>query len=216
MYGYIYKTTNLINGKIYIGQHKSKVFDTKYVGSGTIIINAINKYGIENFKCELIEECDSYENLNEKECYWIEKLNCRNPEIGYNLRFGGIQSKVDERTKEKIHNNSLINPNYGMRGKQQSELCKEINRKNHIGVSPINKGKKMSEEQKIKLSLSHIGQKAWNKGVPMRDESKEKLRAIKLNSKWMNNGKIEKLIYNTSLVEEWTYEVQHRNRFYRI
>ena len=43
MFGYIYKTTNLINGKIYIGQHKSEVFDNSYYGSGKLIGRAITK-----------------------------------------------------------------------------------------------------------------------------------------------------------------------------
>ena len=57
MIGYIYKTTNLINGKIYIGQHKSSSFDTNYYGSGKLLIKALKKYGKENFKIELIEGC---------------------------------------------------------------------------------------------------------------------------------------------------------------
>ena len=47
MYGYIYKTTNLVNGKIYIGQHKSNTFDTNYYGSGTILNKAIQKINDE-------------------------------------------------------------------------------------------------------------------------------------------------------------------------
>lgn len=54
MYGYIYKTTNLINGKIYVGQHKGK-FDRGYVGSGKILKLALTKYGKQNFLTELID-----------------------------------------------------------------------------------------------------------------------------------------------------------------
>lgn len=55
MYGYIYKTTNLINGKFYIGKHKSEKYDPSYYGSGKIIRLAIKKYGLENFKNEVLE-----------------------------------------------------------------------------------------------------------------------------------------------------------------
>ena len=49
LYGYIYKVTNLITNKIYIGQKKSSVFlDTKYLGSGVLIRKAVAKYGKEN------------------------------------------------------------------------------------------------------------------------------------------------------------------------
>ena len=53
MFGYIYKTTNLLNNKIYIGQHKSELFDTKYFGSGKILKNAIEAtkpLGLEHIK----------------------------------------------------------------------------------------------------------------------------------------------------------------------
>ena len=50
MYGYIYKTTNLLNNKIYIGQKKSNEFlHEKYLGSGKYLLNSIRKHGKENF-----------------------------------------------------------------------------------------------------------------------------------------------------------------------
>ncbi len=48
MYGYIYLTTNLINKKKYVGQHKSSKFDERYKGSGKLIKKAFKKYGKEN------------------------------------------------------------------------------------------------------------------------------------------------------------------------
>ena len=70
MYGYVYKTTNLINNKMYIGKHHSTVFESdKYIGSGPILIKAIKKYGKENFKCELIECCETKQQLDEREQY---------------------------------------------------------------------------------------------------------------------------------------------------
>lgn len=71
MYGFIYITTNHVNGKKYIGQ---KNYDKrgnwkKYLGSGVILAKAIQKYGKENFSKEVVEECESKEQLDEREKY---------------------------------------------------------------------------------------------------------------------------------------------------
>lgn len=90
MYGYIYKTTNKINGKIYVGKKISSAFlGNKYHGSGAYIKNAIHKYGEENFETELLEEAYDLEDLNMKEKYWIKKLNSQDKIIGYNISPGG-------------------------------------------------------------------------------------------------------------------------------
>ena len=65
----IYKTTNLINGKIYIGKDSKN--DPNYFGSGLLLRQSIKKYGKKNFKKEIIDFADSVKGLNEKEIYWI-------------------------------------------------------------------------------------------------------------------------------------------------
>lgn len=82
----IYKITNLINKKIYVG--KSLVPDENYYGSGLQITAAIKKYGKENFSKEILEEC-SEEVLDQQEIFWIEKLDACNPLVGYNISIGG-------------------------------------------------------------------------------------------------------------------------------
>ena len=69
MYGYIYKTTNLINGMIYIGQKHSQKFLPAYLGSGKLIRYAVNLYGKENFKVELLEEIETLEQMDTREIY---------------------------------------------------------------------------------------------------------------------------------------------------
>lgn len=81
----VYKIENLINGKIYIGQDKHD--DSEYYGSGLNILRAIKKYGKENFKKTIIENCDSQESLNEREIYWISHY--RKIAKVYNIRKGG-------------------------------------------------------------------------------------------------------------------------------
>lgn len=68
MYGYVYKTTCLITGLIYVGKHKAIKFEPeKYIGSGSIFLKEVKKYGKENFICELIAEADNKEELGKLE-----------------------------------------------------------------------------------------------------------------------------------------------------
>jgi group I intron endonuclease len=105
---HIYKTTNLINGKIYVG--KSLRNEDSYLGSGLQISGAISKYGKENFKKEILEEC-SEDVLNEREIYWIDFLNARDNRIGYNISIGGTGGNHYWTTlgeEEKIEHNKKI------------------------------------------------------------------------------------------------------------
>lgn len=83
----IYKTTNLINGKIYIG--KDSINRNDYLGSGVLIKRAIKVYGKNNFKKEILQECKDLNELNLAEIYWINFYNSTNLSIGYNISFGG-------------------------------------------------------------------------------------------------------------------------------
>lgn len=83
----IYMVTNLVNGKIYIGKDSRN--RKNYFGSGKAIQNSISKYGIENFKKEIIDEANSLDELNEKESYWISFYRSHDPSIGYNRSLGG-------------------------------------------------------------------------------------------------------------------------------
>lgn len=88
----IYKTTNLLNGKIYIGQDSKN--DPDYFGSGLKLDRAIKKHGKDNFKKEILEVCENREQLNLREIYWIRELNSLNPKIGYNLTEGGTGGNI--------------------------------------------------------------------------------------------------------------------------
>lgn len=119
----IYKTTNLINDKFYIGKDaKNK---KTYLGSGKLLKQAIKKYGKENFQKEILEYCIDLTHLDKREVYWINKYNAI--EEGYNLTEGG--------TGGDTH---IINPhpNWGFKK----------------GNIPWNKGTPLSEEKKQKLS----------------------------------------------------------------
>lgn len=91
MYGFVYITTNHINGKKYIGQKRyDKANKWKsYLGSGIHLKRAINKYGSENFSKEIIEDCKTKKCLDEREKYWIEYYNAVKSDEFYNIASGG-------------------------------------------------------------------------------------------------------------------------------
>jgi hypothetical protein len=74
-YGYVYLTTNTINGMRYIGQHRSNKLDLNYIGSGSALKLAIREYGKEAFTCEIIEWCDSQQSLDDREIFWLLDTN---------------------------------------------------------------------------------------------------------------------------------------------
>lgn len=99
----IYKITNLINNKVYIGQSKniSKRWNAHRVRSQNDdypLYRAIRKYGLENFTFEVIEECN-IDSLDDREKYWIAYYKSNNPNNGYNLTAGG-QTGISLKLKE--------------------------------------------------------------------------------------------------------------------
>lgn len=151
----IYKITNLINKKIYIG--KDTTSDPNYYGSGLLINRAFKKYGKEHFTKEVIDETDNYEELSKKEIYWIEKYNSTNRRIGYNISKGGDGGDVFtnhpdlELIKEKISKN---NPKTGKTyeeafGEERSiEYKKKL--KSHIHKNILSPEVRFKKDQKWK------------------------------------------------------------------
>lgn len=101
----VYKITNAINGKIYVGQTRQPLYKRwwRHCNNGKCpaITSAIKKYGVENFTIEVIDTATSLEELNEKERQWIEKLNTLAPN-GYNLRTGGDSYEVTEIARKHL------------------------------------------------------------------------------------------------------------------
>lgn len=161
----IYKITNLLNKKIYIG--KDTTNDKNYFGSGLLIKRSIEKFGINNFKKEILEECETNEELCEKEKKWIEVFNSTNLDIGYNISGGGDGGDV-------ISNH----PN-------KENILKKI--------SETMKTKKFSEKHKQNLSENHYSSKyrIGKTYIEMYGDEKAKLYIdkLKLARKKYNNQK---------------------------
>lgn len=102
----IYVITNTINNKQYVGQSlnsQKRFYQHCKESSDTLISRAIKKYGAENFTLEVLEE--QIPNYNEREIYWIQKLNTQKPN-GYNLTPGGEDPPI---LRGEDHPNCIIN-----------------------------------------------------------------------------------------------------------
>ena len=183
----IYKTTNTINGKYYIGKQKS--YTKSYLGSGTAIKQAIKKYGKNNFKKEILEVCDKEDELKNKELWWIDKYDAIKDKCSYNLvretSFNNHRSydsieyrqRLSESMKKSLNtpeskirlkkqNGGKNNPMYG---KKRTEEFKRL-------ISRIQKGKILSDSTKEKLRNSKLG-------ISLASEVKNKMK-ISQNKRW--------------------------------
>ncbi len=172
----IYRTTNKINGKQYIG------YDTKnnprYYGSGKLIKRALKKYGKENFIKEIIEDnINDFDLLKQREIHWIKIFNTKVPN-GYNLADGGGgtlgYAPLKGKTAEEIY------------GKERAKELKRQNSERQKGISYEEKhGKEESDRIKKKqsLSLKKLGRKGKTLeeiyGIETATEMKRKLREFR-------------------------------------
>lgn len=146
---YIYKTTNLVNNKIYVGKSE-KNFDPNYYGSGVLLLKAIKKYGKQYFKVEIIEECHCIEDLNFREKYWIDYYK-RSKFETYNLAEGGTgghttkffdKDRIDE-YKKKL---------------SSSRKGRKISFETRLKISQANKGRFEGDRNVISESIKSL----WN------------------------------------------------------
>lgn len=110
----IYKITNKLNGKIYIG--KDERSKQEYYGSGILIVRAIKLYGKDSFKKDIIAEVEGREELCKQEIYWITYYNSTDRQVGYNITKGGdggdtltnhpnivnIRKKISDKTAGRV------------------------------------------------------------------------------------------------------------------
>lgn len=173
----IYKISNSINDKVYIGKTKRSLKERwwehcKPSNVGCFLLKrALNKHDKKNFKIEEIDCADNPKLADEKERFWISFYKSSNPEYGYNRLEGGSghPGVVSEETKKKI-SIATSGPNNAGFGKPKSQEFKD-----HL--SRVMTGRKASEETKKKISEYFTGSNNPNFGKPKSDEWKAKASA---------------------------------------
>jgi hypothetical protein len=188
----IYKITNKINGKIYIG--KDTTSNPQYLGSGKLIKRAILKYGVENFTKEILDQTDDYSDLSKKEIFWIKKFDSNNLTIGYNISNGGDGG-------DTLSNN----PNLG--------LIKEKISKNNIKTGKtyeeafgIERAKQYKEKLKLHLNKSLLSKEALLKRKKYYEKLKKdyELKCYELK-KQIENGEIKEHLNELKKIKEYSY-----------
>lgn len=132
----VYETTNLLNGKTYIGVHRSNHLEDDYLGSGTHLKRSIRKYGKHNFSRKTLFIFDNEKDMLDKEIELVD-CNCVTDAMTYNKTAGGRGSFSHIDTSGD--KNPMKNPEVAYK------------------VSMSLKGRTFSDEHRLNLSLAHIG-----------------------------------------------------------
>lgn len=153
MFYLIYKTTNLINGKIYIGSHKTENIEDDYIGSGKRLLRAIEKYGIENFSKEILHIFETPNEMYAKEKELVNEEFVSRYDT-YNMKIGGYggwdhvdntNREFDEKTRLKMSRSAKIRQtgeSNSFYGKTHSEKTKKL-----IGESSKKRAKKIYNDR---------------------------------------------------------------------
>lgn len=200
MFYTIYKTTNLVNGKFYIGKHQTKDLNDGYMGSGKFLKRAIKKYGLDNFYKEVLHVCES-----EKQMNIFEKiLVVPDPELNYNLCDGGKGGwSYLNRTGQNITENSraanrktmleIIHPIVNHPSKLSTKLK---------SLQKANKRKQELYPQGAFYGKKHTVEWRQNQSAVMKEKQKGHLNS-QYGTCWITNGVENKKIKKEEL-DSWT------------
>jgi hypothetical protein len=193
-YHYLYRTTNIVNKKFYVGIHSTDDLDDGYIGSGTYLWYSIRKYGRDNFVTEKIKFFDDRRSLVEAEEEFVN-TNLINDSLCMNLQSGGCRARdVDDTTKARMSESAK---NKVFTDKHRANISiglKKSHRKNPMSdstkakIGQAHKGMTHTEETKKILSVASMGNTS-HKGHVHTEETKKKLSNI--TKEMWSNGLLE-------------------------
>ena len=204
MYYLIYKTTNVVNGKIYIGCHKTENVNDNYVGSGVILKKAIKKYGIDNFIKENIYTFDNEKDMFLKEEEIVDKNFIKRKDV-YNIKTGGFGGWPDEciswrssNEAKEFHKKFSLEPENLRRFKDNKKL-KEWQKSDKLKELLTKYSKSDRNMKQLEMMRNSEKHKEWRNS----DRCKEILRKANKEKKgkfrWVTNEIENKMIKSEEL-----------------
>ena len=201
----IYKITNSVNGKVYIGQsiNISLRWEKERKGkSNDHLRNAFKKYGLDKFEFSIIAECGEPE-LNELEIYWIKHYDSTCNKYGYNKDAGGSKGIpcLETRLKMSISAKNAIRPPMGAETKLKLSITRTGMRfSDEIRLRMKNAQSNRSEEVRLHMSEAHKGKPSGFKGHTFKHtpEAIEKIRIRSANCSDITREKLRQ-----KAIEQW-------------
>jgi hypothetical protein len=190
MFYYMYQVKNKVNGKIYVGVHKTSNMNDGYMGSGKIISAAINKYGVENFEKTILETFENSETMFKREKEVVTEEFLSRDDV-YNLRRGGsggfdYLNKTGQNNKDKQYLKG--GKTYASRLKTDEEFrTSESQRKSTLNKQQYADGRVSAFRNAV-----------------LQQELSNRAKQVNLGSMWINNNTHERKIKKTdSIPDGW-------------
>lgn len=212
----IYKITNTINNKVYIGQSRdTKTRWSRHKSDARLgkkynyhLYDAMRKYGIHNFIFEIIAQTKNIHNIDDIEITCIKQYNSTNRDFGYNISNGGQLNKlVSSATRAKMSQSAI--GRFVSKETREKLSAAAQNRKHTIEakqkISESHKGKKISDDTKYKLSMINTGK------IQSKETINKRSKSMLGKNKGIKNGMYGAKAVNSKLTYEQAEDIRHQH-----
>lgn len=205
MYYYLYQIENKINGKIYVGVHKTSNLDDGYMGSGKYLQNAINKYGVENFEKKILKWFDNQEEMYQEEAEivneeWISRKDTYNIRAGGNGGWDYAVGVLEKKYGEEWTKIVCGKAREALKEKYGEEWGKFLNKRSQeLYPEGTWKGRKHNEESKKKIGKANA-------------EHQKGSGNSQYGTMWITNGEDNKKIKKDESIPEGWYKGRTINK----